>query len=104
MNDWIICYLIFAAGYCWGSFVTYKIMKLKQKGTRKMRKILDVLWYCAGHGNVGIVKVLSTSGEIKYYIGQCHGEDAEGDKEWIASWGSPLYPKEAGDLIFGVEE
>ena len=29
VNHWIICYLIFAAGYCWGSFVTYKIMKLK---------------------------------------------------------------------------
>jgi len=69
-----------------------------------MRKILDVLWYCAGHGNVGIVRVLSSSGDIKYYIGQCHGHDAAGDSEWIASWGSPLYPKEAGDMIFGVEE
>ena len=36
MIDWMICYLIFAVGYCWGSFVTYKIMKLKQKGTREI--------------------------------------------------------------------
>lgn len=69
-----------------------------------MRKILNVVWYCAGHGNVGIVRVLSSSGEIKYYIGQVAGQDEDADKEWIASWGSPLYPKEAGDLIFGVEE
>ena len=65
-------------------------------------KILNVNWYCAGHGNVGIVRVLSSSGDIKYYIGQVAGLDEDADKEWIASWGSPLYPKEAGDLIFGV--
>ena len=69
-----------------------------------MRKILDAYWYCAGHGNVGIVKVLSSSGEIKYYIGQVSGLDVDADEEWVASWGSPLYPKEAGDLIFGRKE
>lgn len=69
-----------------------------------MREILGVMWYCAGHGNVGIVRVLSSSGDIKYYIGQVDGHYPEEDKEWIASWGSPLYPNEAGDLIFGVKE
>jgi hypothetical protein len=62
----------------------------------------NVMWFCAGHGNVGIVKVDDQYG-IKYYIGQCSGEDEEGDIDVIAKWGSS-FPKPAGDKLFGVVE
>lgn len=61
--------------------------------------IKDVIWFCAGHGNVGIVKV-DDCGEIKYYIGQCGGKNESIDKMWIADWGSS-FPTEAGKVLFG---
>lgn len=64
-------------------------------------KILDVRWFCAGHGNVGIVKVDQDFEGIKYYIGQCDGDDEETDTQWIADWGS-TFPNDAGDALFGV--
>ena len=63
------------------------------------REIIDVMWFCAGHGNVGIVKVNDPYEGIKYYIGQCPGHDENGDKRWIAAWGSS-FPKAAGDALF----
>lgn len=65
-----------------------------------MSKILDVYWFCAGHGNVGIVRV-DDGFEIKYYVGQCSGIDAEKDAQWIADWGSS-FPKDVGDILFKV--
>lgn len=62
----------------------------------------EVLWFCAGHGNVGIVKVNDPYDGIKYYIGACSGANEESDIAHIASWGSK-FPKSAGDLLFGVE-
>jgi hypothetical protein len=61
----------------------------------------DVLWFCAGHGNVGIVKVNNPYDGIKYYIGACSGLGAneESDIAHIVSWGSS-FPKSAGDLLF----
>ena len=63
-------------------------------------KIEDTIWFCAGHGNVGIVKVRTHGGEVKYFIGQCKGEDEGMDKMWIADWGSS-FPTEAGKVLFG---
>lgn len=63
-------------------------------------EILDVRWYCAGHGNVGIVKVLDEYEGVKYYIGQCSGTDEKYDIEHIASWGS-TFPIDAGEVLFG---
>lgn len=51
-----------------------------------------------------IVEVDSEHGKLRKVLGSWYGRDAAGDSEWIASWGSPLYPKEAGDLIFGRKE
>lgn len=65
-------------------------------------KILDVMWFCAGHGNAGIVRVQSEYEGIKYYIGQCSGLDEESDTQHIADWGSS-FPAEAGDVLFGVD-
>ena len=64
-------------------------------------KILDVRWFCAGHGNVGIVRVETQYEGIKYYIGQCVGLNEETDKNNIADWGS-TFPSDAGDILFGV--
>ena len=66
-----------------------------------MMEILDVKWYCAGHGNCGIVKVNDPYDGIKYYIGAFRGDNEEEDKQWIASWGSS-FPKEAGDILFNT--
>lgn len=68
-------------------------------------KILDVKWYCAGHGNCGIVRVQDEYDGIKYYIGSFPGEERghneEEDKQWIADWGSS-FPVAAGDVLFGI--
>ena len=69
-------------------------------------KILDVKWYCAGHGNAGIVMVEDEHDGIKYYIGSCPGEarghNEQEDIQWIADWGSS-FPIDAGDVLFGVK-
>lgn len=65
--------------------------------------ILDVRWFCAGHGNVGIVRVMTEYEGIRYYIGQCNGADEEVDSQYIADWGS-RFPVEAGDVLFGLDE
>ena len=61
-----------------------------------------VMWFCAGHGNVGIVQVYHYD-EIKYYIGACSGANEEADIKHIAEWGSK-FPTSAGDKLFGVEK
>lgn len=66
-----------------------------------MGDILSAMWYCAGHGNVGIVRVATQYEGIKYYIGQCEGIDNQADQEHIANWGS-TFPIAAGHLLFGV--
>lgn len=63
-------------------------------------KILDSIWFCAGHGNVGIVKCFDDHSGIIYYIGQCKGFDKELDEQWITDWGS-RFPPEAGAPLFG---
>lgn len=65
-----------------------------------MSDIVDVRWFCSGHGNVGIVKVLDEYKGVKYYIGQCEGYDEEIDIRHIADWGSS-FPRDAGQVLFG---
>jgi hypothetical protein len=70
-------------------------------------KIIDVMWFCAGHGNCGIVKIEDPYEGNKYYIGSFPGEEGnhneQEDIQWIAEWGSS-FPREAGNVLFGVEE
>jgi hypothetical protein len=66
-------------------------------------KVLDVRWFCAGHGNVGIVRVMTEYEGVRYYIGRCDGADEEVDSQYIADWGS-RFPIEAGDVLFGLDE
>lgn len=65
--------------------------------------VLDVRWYCAGHGNVGIVRVITEYEGIRYYIGRCEGINEDVDSQYIADWGS-RFPIEVGDVLFGVDE
>lgn len=62
-------------------------------------EFVNVHWFCAGHGNVGVVKVNDPYEGIKYYIGQCKGVDAIADINHIMNWGS-TFPKDAGDKLF----
>ena len=64
-------------------------------------KVLDTKWFC-GSSNTGIVRVQTDEG-IKYFIGfppiiRAEHEDAQ----WIADWGCS-FPKDAGDVLFGIE-
>ena len=63
-------------------------------------EFVDVKWYCAGHGNVGIVKVKDPYDGVKYYIGQVEGLDEQADIDKIMNWGSS-FPKDAGAVLFG---
>ena len=63
----------------------------------------EVMWFCAGHGNVGIIKVYDPYDGVKYYIGACSGLSEATDIDRISNWGSK-FPKDAGDKLFGVEE
>jgi hypothetical protein len=66
-----------------------------------MIKVLDSIWFCAGHGNVGILRVDDPYEGVKYYIGQCSGDSVETDTQHILDWGS-TFPVPAGDKLFGV--
>jgi len=59
--------------------------------------ILDCMWF----GNVGIVRAGTDYGEVRYYIKQVEGRNEEIDKRDIADWGCS-FPKDAGDILFGV--
>lgn len=63
-------------------------------------KVLDSIWFCAGHGNVGVIKCFNDFDGLFYYIGQCQGVDKETDEQWIANWGS-RFPYKAGQVLFG---
>ena len=65
-------------------------------------RFLEVRWFCAGHGNVGIVCMEDPYDGIKYYVGQCSGKDEQMDIQHIASWGSK-FPADAGDVLFGIQ-
>ena len=68
--------------------------------------VRDVRWFC-GRTMVGIVQVEDQYDGIKYYIasppGEANGHNEQEDIDFIADWGS-TFPKQAGDLLFGVVE
>jgi len=69
-----------------------------------MMKILGAMWF----DRVGIVRVEDQYEGIKYYIKAIPFEDhfdfstEEQDKKYVADWGL-TFPKEAGDVLFGVK-
>ena len=66
--------------------------------------VKDVRWFC-GRTMVGIIQVEDLYEGIKYYIasppGEAKGYNEQEDINFIADWGS-TFPKQAGDLLFGV--
>ena len=65
-------------------------------------RFVDVKWYCAAHGNVGIVCIDDPHDGIIYYIGQCSGASEDLDIQHISSWGS-RFSTDAGNVLFGYE-
>ena len=61
-------------------------------------KILDAIWF----NKVGIVRVEDEYEGIKYYIKEVDGLNEEDDIWKVADWGS-TFPKNAGDVLFGVK-
>lgn len=61
-------------------------------------KILDVIWF----NKVGIVRVEDEYEGIKYYIKDVDGLNEEDDTWKVVDWGS-TFPKNAGDVLFGVK-
>jgi hypothetical protein len=65
-------------------------------------KILNVRWFC-GTTNVGIVRVQTEYDGVKYYISAFEPSTEDADAEFIAAWGAS-FPKDAGDVLFGIEK
>ena len=64
-------------------------------------KILNSYWFNGG----GIIRVETYYDGIKYYIGTwgpLGGKDEKNDADFIAAWGN-TFPKDAGDVLFGVK-
>ena len=64
-----------------------------------MQSFVGVKWFCAGHGNVGIVKVICYDFSHKYYVGHVDGVSEAEDIKKIMDWGSS-FPSDAGDVLF----
>lgn len=63
--------------------------------------ILDSRWF----SDCGIVRMKTEFDGIRYYI--CGTDHSDGnsqaqDEAYIASWGS-TFPKDAGDVLFGIK-
>jgi hypothetical protein len=48
--------------------------------------VVDSFWF----GYIGIVRVKTGNGDIKYYIGQGKGEHQHADEQHIAGYGQPV--------------
>lgn len=66
-------------------------------------EILDNKWFSA-RDCIGVVRVQTDYDGVKYYIGVAQKQNTEDtDIKSIADWGA-RFPKEAGDLLFGVSD
>lgn len=63
----------------------------------------DAVWFFSPSGCVGIVMVDDEFYGVKYYIGQCAGENEKEDINHITMRGSP-FPAAVGALLFGPRE
>ena len=67
-------------------------------------KVLQSLWFSNSRGLVGIARVETEFDGIKYYISSVKNSSTqEIDSREVAEWGSS-FPKEAGDVLFGVQK
>ena len=66
-------------------------------------KLLDIRWF-GGRTLTGIVRTEDEWVGIKYYIaGIEHPSTPEADAQFVADWGG-TFPKDAGNVLFGVKE
>ena len=66
-------------------------------------KLLDIRWF-TNRGLIGIARTEDEWEGIKYYITVVQNPStSEADAQFVADWGS-TFPKEAGDVLFGVTE
>ena len=66
-------------------------------------KLLDIRWF-TNRGLIGIARTEDEWDGIKYYITAVPNPSTpEADTQFVADWGS-TFPKEAGDVLFGVKE
>lgn len=56
--------------------------------TNKDYQIMDSYWF----NTIGLVKVRTSIGEVKYYIGQGKGFNQQEDEQLIAETGMPVAP------------
>lgn len=64
-------------------------------------EVLDSIWFTSGAHCIGIVKMKTEYGEIKYYIGLGAGNDQEADEQHITHFGA-RFPETAGKLLLGA--
>lgn len=64
---------------------------------------LDWKWFTSGKGTVGIVKVMTDHGEVKYRIGAVDGFMEKMDVLQLVAWGAD-FPEHAGEALFPRSE
>ena len=66
-------------------------------------KLLDIRWFNCGI-LIGIARTEDEWEGIRYYISAIHNTTTPiKDAQCVADWGS-TFPKDAGDVLFGVTE
>jgi hypothetical protein len=61
---------------------------------------LNWIWFTGAKGTVGIVRVLTSNGEIEYRIGAVDGFMEKMDVLQVAAWGA-RFPDAAGEALMG---
>jgi hypothetical protein len=65
--------------------------------------LLDIRWF-TNRGLIGIARTDDNWEGIRYYIAVVQNPSTpEADAQFVADWGS-TFPKDAGDVLFGVKE
>ena len=52
-------------------------------------QVVDSYWF----NTIGLIKIRTETGELKYYIGQGKGHNQQEDEQIIATTGMPVAPK-----------
>lgn len=66
------------------------------------REIKAWRWFTSSL-SVGVVQVEDEYDGLLYFIGPSNANNEVTDVQWIASWGAK-FPKNAGDVLFGVNK
>lgn len=62
--------------------------------------VIDSIWFSslADSSTIGIVKI-NTGYGIKWYIGSVQGSDQSYDEQYIAKWGTAIFPNQLKDFF-----